>query len=80
MTRGRAGALSVTPHQELELEQVYSRGLGPHFITGVNHQKVVNGRSPRHRGVHIGTVTAVHDASVVRAAGGGARDRSAESR
>jgi len=56
--------LSVTPRQELELEQVYSRGLGPHFISGVNHQKVVNGRGPRHRGVHIGTVVAVHDASV----------------
>jgi U32 family peptidase len=57
-------ALSVTPRQELELEQVYSRGLGPHFITGVNHQKVVEGRRPRHRGVHIGTVTEVHDTSV----------------
>ena len=57
-------ALSITPRQELELEQVYSRGLGPYFISGVNHQKVVNGRSPRHRGVHIGTVTAVHDTSV----------------
>jgi U32 family peptidase len=56
--------LSVTPRQELELEQVYSRGLGPHFITGVNHQKVVNGRGPRHRGVHIGIVTTVLDASV----------------
>src|SRR5579863_10373280 len=28
--------LSITPRQELELEQVYSRGLGPHFISGVN--------------------------------------------
>jgi U32 family peptidase len=55
---------SITPRQELELEQVYSRGLGPYFISGVNHQKVVNGRNPRHRGVHIGTVTAVHDTSV----------------
>ena len=57
-------ALSVTPHQELELEQVYSRGLGPYFISGVNHQNVVNGRNPRHRGVHISTVAAVHDTSV----------------
>ena len=57
-------SLSVTPRQELELEQVYSRGLGPHFISGVNHQNVVKGRSPRHRGVHIGTVTAVLDTSV----------------
>jgi putative protease len=55
---------SITPRQELELEQVYSRGLGPYFISGVNHQKVVNGRSPRHRGVHIGAVAAVQDASV----------------
>jgi putative protease len=57
-------ALSITPRQQLELEQVYSRGLGPYFISGVNHQTVVNGRSPRHRGVHIGTVAAVRDASV----------------
>src|ERR1700691_5615717 len=56
--------LSVTPRQQLELEQAYSRGLGPHFITGVNHQKVVNGRNPRHRGVHIGIVTTVLDANV----------------
>ena len=58
-------ALSLTARQELELEQVYSRGLGAHFITGVNHQTVVNGRSPRHRGVHIGTVTAVRSLSVL---------------
>jgi putative protease len=57
-------ATSITPRQELELEQVYSRGLGAHFISGVNHQNVVNGRSPRHRGVHISTVTAVRDSSV----------------
>src|ERR1022692_3413209 len=59
---GRAS--SITPRQELEIEQVYSRGLGPYFISGVNHQNVVNGRSPRHRGVHISTVSAVHDTSV----------------
>src|SRR5580700_499735 len=56
--------LSITPRQELDLEQVYSRGLGPYFISGVNHQSVVNGRSPRHRGVHISTVVSVRDASV----------------
>jgi putative protease len=52
---------SITPRQELELEQVYSRGLGPYFISGVNHQNVVNGRNPRHRGVQIATITAVRD-------------------
>ena len=38
------------------LEQVYSRGLGPWFLTGTNHQKVVRGRAPRHRGVEMGKV------------------------
>jgi U32 family peptidase len=56
--------LSVTAREELELEQVYSRGLGPYFISGVNHQAVVEGRSPRHRGVKIGVVTEVGERSV----------------
>ncbi|HQY93611.1 U32 family peptidase [Caldilinea sp.] len=51
--------LSITALEELQLEQVYSRGLGPHFIAGVNHQTVVNGRSPRHRGVLMGRVSRV---------------------
>ena len=41
----------VTPQEEVALEQVYSRGLGPWFVSGTNHQSVVSGRSPRHRGV-----------------------------
>jgi putative protease len=51
--------LSITPQSELQLEQVYSRGLGAHFVTGTNHQTVVVGRSPRHRGVLIGRVSRV---------------------
>jgi len=51
--------LSITPQAELQLEQVYSRGLGAHFVTGTNHQTVVLGRSPRHRGVLIGRVAQV---------------------
>ena len=42
--------------QELQLEQVYSRGLGPYFLSGTNHQTVVTGRAPRHRGVRMGVV------------------------
>ncbi len=49
---------------ELRLEQVYSRGLGPYFLTGTNHQKVVQGRAPRHRGVLMGRVVKVTDAGV----------------
>jgi putative protease len=51
--------LSLTAVERLELEQVYSRGLGPFFISGTNHQTVVNGRAPRHRGVWMGRVTRV---------------------
>ncbi len=49
---------------ELQLEQVYSRGLGPFFIEGTNHQKVVSGRAPRHRGVLMGRVTALNASGI----------------
>lgn len=61
-----AGARNeVSPGERRDIEQVYSRGLGAHFIGGVNHQTVVGGRSPRNRGVHIGTVTDTTRNSVV---------------
>ena len=47
------------PVERLQLEQVYSRGLGAFFLTGTNHQAVVKGRAPRHRGVEIGQVARV---------------------
>jgi putative protease len=50
---------SVTRAEELQLEQVYSRGLGPYFLTGTNHQAVVEGRAPRHRGVEMGRVVRI---------------------
>src|ERR1022692_2312610 len=49
----------VSRAEELQLEQVYSRGLGPYFVMGTNHQAVVNGRAPRHRGVLMGRIVAV---------------------
>jgi len=52
-------AQSVTRADELRLEQVYSRGLGPYFLTGTYHQAVVEGRAPRHRGVEMGRVVRV---------------------
>ncbi|WP_103128468.1 U32 family peptidase [Deinococcus aerius] len=57
--------LSVTPGEERDLEQVYSRGLGPHFISGTNHQGVVRGRAPRHRGVRVGTVRGTTERGVL---------------
>ena len=58
-------SLEITPEAELQLEQVYSRGRGPFFATGTNHQTVVVGRSPRHRGVQMGRVAAVESDHVV---------------
>jgi putative protease len=54
------------PHADkLVLEQVYSRGLGPHFLLGTNHQSVVRGRAPRHRGVLMGKVARVTEQGVI---------------
>ena len=46
-----------------ELAQLFSRGqdehndgLTPGFFEGSQHQRLVRGRSPRHRGVHVGRV------------------------
>jgi len=46
-----------------DLAQLFARGqdenfdgLTPGFLAGTQHQNVVRGRSPRHRGVHIGKV------------------------
>jgi len=55
----------VDPQVDLQLEQVYSRGLGPYFLTGTNHQAVVRGRAPRHRGVRMGVVVRTEGDRVV---------------
>ena len=48
-----------TADERAVLEQVYSRGLGAFFMSGTNHQAVVRGRAPRHRGVEMGRVSRV---------------------
>ena len=57
--------LSITRREEIQLEQVYSRGLGAFFVSGTNHQTVVSGRYPRNRGVLMGQVTRVLPNGVV---------------
>lgn len=52
-------AIPLSRRDEIQLEQVFSRGLGDHFIGGTNHQTVVQARSPRHRGVLMGRVVRV---------------------
>lgn len=55
----------VSKEQEIAIEQSYSRGLGAFFISGTNHQTVVDGRSPRHRGVLCGRVVQVRQDSIL---------------
>lgn len=61
----RGERFQLGPEQRQDLEQIYSRGLGPYFLSGIDHQVVVNGRAPRHRGVLAGKVLRVDWDSVV---------------
>jgi U32 family peptidase len=56
--------LEIDRRRELELEQVYSRGLGAFFLNGTDHQAVVRGRAPRHRGVWMGRVARVAESGI----------------
>jgi len=54
---GRVFALS--PQEERDLTQSFSRGFTHGFLDGINHQQLVQGRFPKNRGVRIGTVVGV---------------------
>ncbi len=47
------------------LEVAYSRGVSRGFLGGVDHQTLVEGRFPRHRGVALGRVTAIEGDEVI---------------
>jgi U32 family peptidase len=55
---------STLRETKFALEGVYSRGLLPAFMQGTNHQQVVQGRAPRHRGTRVGTVVEFSDRGV----------------
>jgi putative protease len=59
---GRDAAIGA--RAELDLDQVYSRGSGAYFLNGTDHQAVVRGRAPRHRGVRMGRVAAISETGV----------------
>lgn len=44
------------------LAQVYSRGPSPGFLAGTDHQRILDGTYPRHRGVRLGRVVRVEPA------------------
>ncbi len=48
-----------TDEELVDLQQVFSRGLTPGFLEGPRHQRLVQGRYPKHRGVRLGAVTGV---------------------
>jgi U32 family peptidase len=55
----------LTALQTAELDQGFSRGLTPGFLEGVDHQRLVQGRSPKHRGALVGVVTETTSRSVI---------------
>lgn len=68
----------VAKQLELDLSQSFSRGFAPGFLQGINHQRLVEGRFPKARGVRVGTVVGTvarvivveldeaHDATIVK--------------
>jgi len=47
------------PGDEPSLHIAYSRGISPGFLAGADHQRLVEGRFPQHRGVPLGKVDRV---------------------
>ncbi|WP_437959333.1 DUF3656 domain-containing protein [Sorangium sp. So ce119] len=66
------GAGPGSPDREAAL-QAFSRGSGPGFLRGVDHQRLVDGRTCDHRGLEVGEARGAgrrrgHEVVVVRAA------------
>ena len=56
---------SEVPMERAALEVAYSRGVSRGFLAGTDHQTLVEGRFPRHRGVALGRVVGVEGEEVV---------------
>jgi putative protease len=54
-----SGATELDERVVATLATAYSRGISAGFLGGVDHQRLVEGRFPRHRGLPIGVVTAI---------------------
>jgi U32 family peptidase len=50
---------TALPLDRAALEVAYSRGASHGFLAGADHQTLVEGRFPRHRGLPLGRVTAI---------------------
>ena len=47
------------PADDASLHVAYSRGISPGFLAGADHQTLVEGRFPRHRGLPLGRIVKV---------------------
>ncbi len=56
---------SLSRQQELDLAQSFSRGFTHGFLDGVDHQALVHGMFPKHRGVRVGTVAGITQRGVL---------------
>lgn len=50
---------AVREETRLDALQAFSRGSGPGFFPGVDHQRLVDGRSCDHRGLELGTLSSI---------------------
>lgn len=55
----------VRAERTRNLQLAYSRGIGPGFFFGSDHQTLVDGRTPRHQGILLGTVEQVSPPRVI---------------
>jgi putative protease len=62
---GHGAAALELPEDLASLHLAYSRGASRGFLGGADHQTLVEGRFPRHRGLPLGRVTAVDRDAVV---------------
>ncbi|HEY1956131.1 MAG TPA: DUF3656 domain-containing protein [Polyangiaceae bacterium] len=52
--REAASGASISPEQRADALQTFSRGSGPGFLRGVDHQRLVDGRTCDHHGLAMG--------------------------
>jgi putative protease len=48
--------MSQSPFSELDMQQIFSRGFTHGYLDGVNHKALVDGGSPKNRGIQVGKV------------------------
>ncbi len=58
-------SFTISPQQRDDLTQSFSRGFAPGFLAGVDHQRLVQGRFPKSRGIRVGQVAGRTDRGLI---------------